>query len=82
MRLIKDIPHDRYKIQLLNYNAKYIIKIELGQFEQSFKIDETEINSIEEIENMITQDLLSNCLKRFIEMRTDWENAFLLRYTK
>lgn len=80
MRLIKDIPHDRYKIQLLNYNAKYIIKIELGQYEQSFKIDETEIGSIEEIENMITPELLSNCLKRFIEMRSDWENAFLLRY--
>lgn len=82
MRLIKDIPHDRYKIQLLNYNAKYIIKIELGQYEQSFKIDETEIGSIEEIENMINPELLANCLKRFIEMRSDWENAFLLRYKK
>jgi len=80
MRVIKDIPHDRYKIQLLNYNAKYIIKIELGQYEQIFKIDESEISSIEEVENMITPELLANCLKRFIEMRSDWENAFLLRY--
>lgn len=76
MRLIKDIPHERYKIQLLNYNAKYIIKIELGQFEQSYKIGELDVDSIEEIERMITPELLNNALKRFVEMRSDWESAF------
>ncbi len=76
MRTIKEIPHERYRISILNYNAKYIVKIELGQFEQLFKIGESDVNSLEEIEAMITQDLLSNCLKRFIEMRTDWESAF------
>ena len=77
MRLIKEIPHDRYKIQLFNYNQKYIVKIELAQFEQSFKIGETDVNGLQDVENMITDELMSNCLKRFIEMRTDWENAFL-----
>lgn len=76
MRILKDIPHERYKIQIMSYNAKYIVKIELGQFEQIFKIGELDVNSLEEVENMITQDLLSNCLKRFIEMRSDWETAF------
>jgi len=76
MRLLKDIPHERYKIQIMNYNAKYIVKIELGQFEQIFKIGETDVYSLDEIEKMITPELLSNCLKRFIEMRSDWEHAF------
>lgn len=76
MRLVKDIPHERYKIQLFSYNRKYIVKIELGQFEQTFKIGETDVESQMDVENMITQDLLSNCLKRFIEMRSDWESAF------
>ena len=49
MRLLKDIPHERYKIQLFNYNAKYIVKVELGQFEQSYKIGELDVDSIEEI---------------------------------
>lgn len=79
MRLIKDIPHERFKIQLLNYNAKYIVKIELGQFEQSFKIGELDVDSIEEVERMITRELLANCIKRFIEMRSDWELAFKLK---
>ena len=76
MRLLKDIPHERYKIQLFNYNAKYIVKVELGQFEQSYKIGELDVDSIEEIERMITPELLNNALKLFVEMRSDWENAF------
>lgn len=76
MRLLKDIPHDRYKIQVFNYNAKYIVKIELGQFEQTFKIGETDVYGLEDVERMITPELLTNALKRFIEMRTDWEAAF------
>jgi hypothetical protein len=59
-----------------NYNAKYLLKIELGQFEQVFKIGETDVMSLDELENMITPQLLSNCLTRFIQMRTDWEMAF------
>lgn len=81
MRVIADIPHEKYKIQLLNYNAKYIMKIELGQFEQTFKIGETDVMSMEEVKNMLTPELLSNCLTRFISMRADWEKAFLQKNT-
>ncbi len=76
MRLIKDIPHERFKIQLFNYNAKYIVKIELGQFEQSYKIGELDVDSVEDVERMITPELLKNSVSRFIEMRTDWEEGF------
>jgi len=76
MRLIKDIPHERFKIQLFNYNAKYIVKIELGQFEQSYKIGELDVDTIEDVERMITPELLKNAVSRFVDMRTDWEEAF------
>jgi hypothetical protein len=52
------------------------VKIELGQFEQLFKIGELDVDSIETIEKMLTPELLSNCLHRFIEMRSDWQLAF------
>jgi hypothetical protein len=48
----------------------------LGQFEQIFKVGESDVLGLEEVKRMITDELLSNCLKRFIEMRTDWENGF------
>ncbi|MFZ9027848.1 MAG: hypothetical protein ACO2Z9_02470 [Crocinitomicaceae bacterium] len=76
MRLVKDIPHERYKIQIHNYNSKYIVKIELGQFEQVYKISELDVHGLDELERMISTELLSNALKRFIEMRSDWERSF------
>lgn len=76
MRLIKDIPHERFRIQLFNYNATYIVKIELGQFEQSYKIGELDVDSIQDVERMITPELLKNSLVRFVEMRKDWEQGF------
>lgn len=76
MRLVKEIPHPKYKIQIHQYNGKYIVKIELGQFAQTYKIGETDVTGLEELEKMITDELLSNALKRFIEMRSDWENSF------
>nr|WP_294861561.1 hypothetical protein [uncultured Fluviicola sp.] len=76
MRVIADIPHARYKIQIFLYNAKYLVKIELGQFEQTFKIAESDVNGLEELKRMITDQLLHNSLERFISMRSDWEEAF------
>ena len=60
MRLVKEIPHDRYKIQIFNYNEKFILKIELDQFEQSFKISETDVSGIGDVENMITKEHIQN----------------------
>jgi hypothetical protein len=79
MRLIKEIPHEKYRISVHNYNSKYLVKIELGQFEQTFKIGETDIQSLDELEKMLTTELLSNCLHRFLQMRDDWEKAFQLK---
>lgn len=76
MRLVKEIPHSHYKIQIHQYNGKYIVKVELGQYEQTYKIGDTDVTGLDELENMITDELLSNTLKRFIEMRSDWEKSF------
>lgn len=76
MRLISDIPHSRYKIQVFHYNSKYIVKIELGQFEQSYKIGELDVSGLDEVKSMINEVFLKNCLDRFIAMRSDWEQSF------
>ena len=79
MRVIAEIPHERYKIQIFNYNSKYIVKVELGQFEQVFKIGELDVSGIEEIKSMVTDELLENCLQRFVGMRSDWEKSFSMK---
>ena len=76
MRLVTEVPHSRYKIQIFNYNSKFIVKIELDQFEQVYKIGETDVNGVEEVVKMVNESLLKNSLTRFIEMRSDWGSAF------
>lgn len=82
VRLVKDIPHERYKIQVFQYNGKYILKIELSQFEQTFKIGELDVHGVEDVEKMITPELLKNTLKRFVQMREDWHEAFKQKNNK
>jgi hypothetical protein len=81
MRVVADIPHTRYKIQIFSYNNKYSLKIELGDFEQTYKVGETDVFGLDDVKAMITPTLLENCLTRFITMRTDWEEAFKLKNT-
>jgi hypothetical protein len=76
MRLVTEVPHEKYKIQIFQYNGKYIVKIELGQFEQTYKIGETDVFGLDDVERMINHELLVNSLKRFVAMREDWEKAF------
>lgn len=73
MRLVKQIPHERYLIQLHQYNDKYILKIELSGFEQVFKVSELDVD-IEKLEKKLSNEFLKNCFDRFLSMRSDWEN--------
>jgi len=72
MRLVKKIPHDRYLIEIHEYNSKYILNITLDAYEQIYKIPVQEISSLDKIEELINEDFLLKNLKRFIEMREDW----------
>ena len=72
MRLVKKIPHDRYLIEIHEYNSKYILNITLDSYEQIYKIPVQEISSLDRIEELINEDFLLKTLKRFVEMREDW----------
>lgn len=76
MRLLKTIPHERYLIELHQYNQKYILKITLEDYAQSFKIAETDDFGPDVIEEIVHSNaFLSNCLKRFVSMRSDFTSA-------
>ena len=76
MRLLKTIPHERYLIELHQYNQKYILKITLEDYAQSFKIAEMYDLCPDVIEAIIHSNaFLSNCLKRFVSMRSDFTSA-------
>jgi len=72
MRLVKNIPHDQFLIQIHQYNDKYIVKIGLGMFEQVYKVQQHEVKNFEIFESQILNILLPNVFQRFLAMRADW----------
>lgn len=81
MRIVKDIPHPRFKITVFSWNSKYIIKIEDAHLEQVYKIDEAQISSLAEFEDILSTPFLLKVLKRFSEMSEDFSEAWNYRFT-
>ena len=80
MRVVKEIPHLRFKITIFSWNNKYIIKVEDAHFEQTFKIDSTDVAGLDEVEAILTEEFLLSALKRFVEMGKYFADAHLNRY--
>ncbi len=72
MRYLKDIPNTQYKISLFHWNGKYIVKFEAGGlFEQTYKLDETEIMAVEDIDTMLDEEFIKSVTQRFVQMAQD-----------
>lgn len=75
MRYITDIPDSRFKIALYAWNNKYIIKIEAGLLEQTYKISELDITSSDDVRAMLDETFLARVDQRFGDMASDWQQA-------
>lgn len=65
MHFIKEIPCEEVKILLYEWNSKYILKYELGNFEQTIKLSILDFTSQKEMEELATsssiiQQIISN----------------------
>lgn len=76
MRYLRDIPHSFYKISLYKWNGKYIVKIEAGgRYEQTFKVDETDLESDLEVDTILDAAFMAQVKDRFDAMHTDWTDS-------
>ena len=77
MRIIAELPHPEFKISILNMNRKFIVKIEQGNLEQTYKIAEADltedVNSVFEI---LDDEFLKAVSVRFDDMRKDWKETY------
>ena len=76
MRVIAEIPHQVMKITIFAWNEKYHIKYEVGQFEQTFKIGQADVTGVDDLKKMSTPEFETKVLKRFVEMRSDFAEAW------
>jgi len=75
MRVIGEIPHPECKITIFNWNNKYLIKLELGPFEQTFKINEYDVAGEEDLKRMVNEEFISQAMARFADMSQSLSDA-------
>ncbi|WP_338877109.1 hypothetical protein WBJ53_15765 [Spirosoma sp. SC4-14] len=73
MRFVQDIPHPQFRIGLYAWNNKYIVKIEAGPYEQTYKISEMDITAPGDVHSMLDESFLASVARRFQDMDTDWQ---------
>ena len=75
MRVVGEIPHSDCKITVFSWNNRYLIKLEQGLLEQTFKVNEFDISGEPEVYRIIDQLFIQEALKRFAEMNCSLREA-------
>ena len=75
MRIIGEIPHSQCKITLYQWNNRYIIKLERGYLEQTFKVDQFELSSEKELHKLVDENFLQQAVTRFESMEQSLSGA-------
>ncbi|HCM74891.1 MAG TPA: hypothetical protein DIS90_00820 [Cytophagales bacterium] len=68
MRVIGNIAHEKCNITFFHWNNRYLIKLEAGPFEQTFKIPEYDLASEEDLNKIVTDEFIDQTMARFDEM--------------
>ncbi|RYU84302.1 hypothetical protein [Hymenobacter persicinus] len=76
MRQLADIPHPDAKITLFSWNGKYLIKLEKGQLEQTYKVSEMDVTSEDDVRTLLDAEFIAAAVQRFQQMRHDLQAAF------
>ncbi len=70
MRVLDTIPHPHCKITIFYMNEKYVLKFEIGQYEQTYKFDVEDVGSIEALKQKVTSDFVDEVIAIFYTMRS------------
>ncbi|GAB3921843.1 hypothetical protein [Larkinella terrae] len=75
MRFLKEISHPAFRVGLYYWNNKYLIKIEAGQYEQTYKISEMDVTSEEEVIQLLDEPFMRQVNERFGQMHEDFTDT-------
>jgi len=74
MRIIAELPHPDFKITMFHWNNRYLIKIEQGYLEQTYKIDQFEVAE-DDLKKVLDEPFLKQVTERFSEMYRSFHEA-------
>jgi len=68
MRVVRELSYPHCKVTILSWNNRYLIKLEQGLLEQTYKVDQTDFASDEELLQLIDGEFLAHALQNFEQM--------------
>ena len=75
MRVVGEIPHPSCKITILAWNNRYLLKIEQGLLEQTYKINEYDLAGDHDLHTIADETFIQNALAVFEQMRDNLQQA-------
>lgn len=75
MRLVRELSRPDCKVTIFSWNNRYLIKLEQGILEQTFKIPETDVTREEDLLSLLDAEFLHQASLRFLEMGQSFYKA-------
>ena len=77
MRVVAELPHQDFKITIFSMNAKFIVKMERGILEQTYKIAEMDLtDGVNSVFELLDEDFLKTVAARFKDMAVDFKTSY------
>ncbi len=68
MRVVREISRPDCKITIFAWNNRYLVKLEQGPFEQTFKIPELDLTGEDDLVALLDAEFLLQASNRFADM--------------
>lgn len=76
MRVLAELPHPDCKITIFGMNQKYLIKLEQGGLEQTYKLSELDVtDGVNSVFEILDDVFIQTAVARFEQMRSDFKEA-------
>ncbi|HYG20802.1 MAG TPA: hypothetical protein VD816_17815 [Ohtaekwangia sp.] len=75
MRVVGEIPHPACKITIFAWNNRYLIKLETGMLEQTFKVNQYDLAGEEDLKKVVDEAFIQEALGRFEDMARSLNQA-------
>lgn len=76
MRVVREVEHAKCKITIFSWNLKYLIKLEKGPYEQTFKISELDVSE-PELDDILSDKFVQEAVNRFDDMHASLQKHLI-----
>lgn len=75
MRVIREVSYPEFKVTFFSWNNRYLIKLEQGLLEQTYKINQFDLAGEEDLLRILDADFIREQNLRFMDMHRSLQDA-------